>query len=85
MHFGIPVIAYDCLFNRYTTKDKGLYFSSEKQLRDLAVQVLTEDDKSDGHYSAQLGSEMADVAKTSYVWSLIGKRYLDLLEIDIAS
>ena len=85
MHFGIPVIAYDCLFNRYTTEGKGLYFSSEKQLCDLVEQVLKEDDKSDGHYSAQLGSEMADVAETSYVWDVVGKCYLDLLEIDIAS
>lgn len=85
MHFGIPVIAFDCSFNRYTTQDRGRYFSTEKHLEDLVTQVLNEDDKSDGQYSAQLGSEMADVAETSYVWSHIGKRYLDLLEIDIAS
>lgn len=85
MHFGIPVIAFDCIYNRHTTINRALYFTSQKQLRDLVDNVLSEDDKSDGQYAAKLGAEMASVAETAYVWSEIGERYLDLLEIDVTS
>lgn len=84
MHFGVPVLAFDCVYNRHTTAGKALYFSSHQQLRDLVKNVLDEDDKSDGQYTARLGAEMATVAETTYVWSEIGERYLDLLEIDAA-
>lgn len=35
MHFGKKIYAYDCDFNRYTTEDNALYFSSVENLNNL--------------------------------------------------
>lgn len=35
MHFCIPVFAFDCDFNRYTTNELAHYFSSAEQLKTL--------------------------------------------------
>ncbi|MDR4877609.1 putative glycosyl transferase [Escherichia coli H605] len=35
MHFNIPIFAFDCNFNRYTTNDLAHYFSNSEQLSSL--------------------------------------------------
>ncbi|MED9107749.1 glycosyl transferase, partial [Escherichia marmotae] len=35
MHFNIPILAFDCDFNRYTTNDLAHYFSNSQQLSSL--------------------------------------------------
>ncbi|GAM73847.1 alpha-D-glcNAc alpha-1,2-L-rhamnosyltransferase [Vibrio ishigakensis] len=44
MHFGKPVVAYDCSFNRYTTDDKAIYFKDSNQLT-LELDRLGQDSK----------------------------------------
>ena len=73
MHFGIPIAAYDCSFNRYTTEQKALYFSNAGELRAL-VEKLTEEQ---GHL---MGEAMQDIARRRYTWSAIGRAYFELLE-----
>ena len=81
MHFGIPVIAFDCNFNRYTTDGEAFYFGSADDLSLLLTEIFDKGDKSDGPLSASVGYKMANIAKTRYVWSGVGERYLDLLKI----
>ncbi len=69
MHFGVPVLAYDCSFNRYTTEDRAAYFASAGDLRALV------DMPSDGGN----GAMMRDIAGRLYRWEEIGRRYFDLL------
>ena len=33
MNLSLPIIAYDCNFNRYTTENNCIYFSSSKDLK----------------------------------------------------
>ncbi len=42
MHFGVPIIAFDCDFNRSTTEDKALFFRDADSLQQTLVS-LTED------------------------------------------
>lgn len=69
MHFGIPVLAYDCNFNRYTTGDKAAYFSSAKTLRAQIEQLKV----------VSNGTAMRKIARDLYMWDEIGARYLKLL------
>ena len=72
MHFGIPIFAFDCIFNRYTTQSKALYFSDTLSLNDLIniyeVSTLSE-----------IGDEMKKIAEDVYTWDFIGARYFELL------
>jgi len=72
MHFGIPVFAYDCIFNRFTTEDKALFFKTVDELQ-CAVNTLTPE------LSETVGAEMHRIANERYTWEQIGKRYFELL------
>lgn len=70
MHFGVPVVAYDCVYNRFTTKDKAQYFASISDL----VDILTSDEMLRG------AGDMKDIAERDYTWSRIGLQYGRLIE-----
>lgn len=66
MFFGIPILAYDVIFNRETTHNKGYYFKSADELVDL----LSKEDLD--------GKIMEDIAQEHYTWKHIVKQYEDL-------
>lgn len=66
MFFGIPIIAFDCVYNRETTFGRASYFKEENELRML----LDRDDLD--------GAEMRELAKSHYTWSHIAGQYVDL-------
>lgn len=72
MHFGKAVLAFDCIFNRFSTHDKSLYFKESHQLVDI-IKNLTSDRIQD------LGAEMALIAKEHYTWDKIGQSYFELI------
>jgi glycosyltransferase involved in cell wall biosynthesis len=73
MHFGIPVLAYGCLFNRHTTEEKARYFNSAAELADIVCTLSPQ-------AAAQTGADMGEIAHRRYTWDQIGKAYFDLLE-----
>lgn len=73
MHFGIPVIAYDCNFNRYSTEGNALYFS----LPDHIVEHMTPIKKID---IGNIGLAMLEIARRRYCWEDIGARYFSILD-----
>ena len=73
MHFGIPVIAFDCSFNKYTTENRAFYFDNSESLRSILG-------KMDDDMAAEIGSEMLEIAKEKYTWDAIGRKYFDLLD-----
>ncbi len=75
MHFGIPVLAYGCHFNRHTTEDKALYFMIAAELSEK-VRTLTPE------YANTIGSDMREIAQRRYTWSKIGKSYFSLFEVN---
>lgn len=72
MHFGKPVLAFDCDFNRATTEDRALYFQDAEGLARL-IQTMSETD------AVKVGGEMLEIARRRYTWGVVAKRYFDLI------
>lgn len=68
MHFGIPIFAFDCTFNRYSTDDKAIYFKDVNQLIDVLVSTH-QDSLSDN------ACHMKRIAKERYTWHEISRQY----------
>ena len=73
MHFEIPILAWDCNFNRYSTDDKAIYFQSADQLMKSVSALTTE-------VSYHIGKKMGEIARERYIWSRIAEDYFKLLE-----
>ena len=69
MQFPVPVVAYDCVYNRETTHNKAMYF---KDADSLAEHLHDEQ-----NYSA-IGLAMQEIAKKEYLWGVIAKKYESL-------
>lgn len=72
MHFGLPVFAFDCIFNRCTTDSKAIFFKDAAGLR---VGI----DNIDSNTAAQVGADMLRIAKERYTWEAVGREYFRLL------
>lgn len=66
MFFNKPILAYDVIYNRETTRGKAYYFTEEQGLRRLLDRDCLD------------GSATFDIAKGEYVWELIAAQYEDL-------
>ncbi|WP_457636418.1 DUF1972 domain-containing protein [Persephonella sp.] len=71
MNFGLPVIAYDVIFNRETTKNKAKYFKSADEL----VNIL---ENLDPLELEKIGKDMFKIAKEEYTWAKIIDKYRNL-------
>jgi glycosyltransferase involved in cell wall biosynthesis len=72
MHFGIPVLAYDCVFNRHTTDNKALWFKDADSLGDAVSSLEPE-------RMSHVGIEMKRIAQERYTWQAVGQAYFKLL------
>lgn len=72
MHFGIPILAFDCIFNRYTTEDGAIFFNDAESLRTSLVSMDTTE-------AAHIGADMRRIAQERYTWDTIGRTYFELL------
>ncbi len=66
MHFGIPIAAWDVVYNRETTEGKAYYFRAPEELSDISGR----EDLS--------GEAMAEVAMRRYTWRTISDHYCKL-------
>lgn len=69
MHFSKPIYAFDCNFNRYSTEDGCIYFSSSEDLIELINIEI-----SDELYSSY-SLRMKEIADRRYTWKTIAKQY----------
>lgn len=70
MHFGVPVLAFDCIYNRYTTDDQAAYFRTAADLARIAHAPDA---------SGDMGSRLRKLALRNYTWRRIGQHYLALM------
>lgn len=63
MFFGIPIIAYDVVYNRETTEYRADYFSNSEEL----LKVMSE--------TSQTGEYMKFIAQRRYCWKTIVNQY----------
>ena len=76
MHFGLPILAYDCIFNRYTTDDKALWFADAQSLCDNLDHLTPE-------IATEVGADMRRIAQERFTWNAIGQAYFNLLLADV--
>ena len=72
MHFGLPILAYDCIFNRYTTEDRAIFFKDAESLRRSLMNF-------DSDEATDIGSVLLRIAQDRYTWDAIGHAYFELL------
>lgn len=72
MHFDIPIVAWDCSFNRHTTDDKAIYFQSSDQLMKLVLTL-------NANVGYEVGKKMGEIARERYIWSRIAEDYFEIL------
>lgn len=66
MFFGIPIIAYDVVYNKETTENKACYFSSvEELIKHIRNANLA-------------GESLKEVAERRYTWNHISQKYCQL-------
>lgn len=66
MHFGIPIAAFDCIYNIMTTHNHALYFGNIEEL--ISITCKKDD------YSS-IGGELQKIAQKEYTWSNIAAQY----------
>lgn len=72
MHFGLPILAYDCIFNRFTTEEKARFFKDAATLR-TALNHLDPDE------ATRIGTDMRLIAQARYTWDAVGRAYFEIL------
>lgn len=71
MYLNLPIAAYDCNFNRETTENKALYFSSAQELRKHIRETPPEARR-------RIAQAMGEIARRRYTWKRIAQGYADL-------
>jgi glycosyltransferase involved in cell wall biosynthesis len=72
MQFGRPIFAFDCDFNRRTTADQAIYFSSSEDLSSALSELDT------GRLEG-VGLAMRELAESRYQWHVIARQYFELM------
>jgi len=72
MHFGKPVLAFDCNFNRNTTEDKAFFFKGSEDL----VRLMETMDVVEAN---RVGDDMLEIAERLYTWRIVAQQYFALL------
>jgi glycosyltransferase involved in cell wall biosynthesis len=73
MFLGLPVLSYDVSFNRFTTKDKAIFYKNEQHLLRLLNNL-------DEARLCELANDMKSIAAEEYRWKLIAEKYLLLFK-----
>ena len=71
MFFDLPIYCFDCNYNRASTEDKAMYFSSSEHLVEL-LNTKNED--------LTIAKQMLEVSKRRYTWSIVKQHYENLFD-----
>jgi glycosyltransferase involved in cell wall biosynthesis len=70
MSLGLPILAFDCIYNRETTENQCLYWSNSSE---LLRQIRTPNDQ-----LKSIGEKMKEISKRRYTWDRITRLYEEL-------
>ncbi|MCH2235652.1 MAG: DUF1972 domain-containing protein [Crocinitomicaceae bacterium] len=73
MYLGLPVLAFDVSFNRFTTHNEAIYFSNAKELEKCII-IFSYYDMLRTSYN------LKKIAKNFYTWDYIAAQYKSLFE-----
>jgi len=68
MYLGLPIIAFDVIYNQVTTEFKGAYFKTKSDLLATLLALSNTD-------LQMLGSDMKRIANRRYTWAYISNKY----------
>lgn len=71
MHLSLPIIAFDCEFNRETTENKALFFEDASTLRSHLLSTIAFE-------RSEISTQMKNIANRRYTWEIVSKQYADL-------
>ncbi len=72
MNLGLPVLAFDCGFNRASTMNEAVYFKNVQELRSSLIDLSPADLK-------RLAIAMLLIAMREYSWQVIAKKYTNVM------
>ena len=68
MCLGLPVLAFDCVYNRATTEGKALYWKKSDELLECLL-------KQNGEEIGAIGNIMLEIGKRCFSWNAIARQY----------
>lgn len=71
MSLALPIIAFDCNFNRETTENSAIYFNNSENL----IALLKNLDLSS---LPTIATKMKEIASRRYTWNIVSTQYSDL-------
>ena len=74
MYLGLPIAAYDVVYNRATTNGQGKFFASVEELIEL-IQTTADSEWT------QLGLAMKEIADRQYKWDIVCSAYSELFRL----
>jgi glycosyltransferase involved in cell wall biosynthesis len=72
MYLGLPILSFDCSYNRATTENKSLFFKNSKELTHFIDSKKLVELKT-------LGVRLEEIAFRRYTWEVIAKKYSNLI------
>lgn len=70
MNLGLPILAYDCVYNRATTYEKAIYWKEDKDIIDSI--------DTDVNKLKEIGKDMEEIGASVYSWQKISECYNNL-------
>lgn len=67
MNLGLPILAFDCVYNRETTEEKALYWKNSADI----VSLIENESKSFG----KIGLAMKETGERLYSWKKVAEQY----------
>lgn len=68
MFLGLPILAFDCIYNRYTTESKCVYWSDSNELYNYISGINQQE-------LGTMGASMKHIADKKYLWNIIVSKY----------
>lgn len=77
MNLSLPVLAFDCVYNRATTEEKCLYWKTSDDLQNL-MKKLCHSELDSESLREKIAREMGEAGKRLYSWEKIARQYNEL-------
>lgn len=74
MNLYLPILAFDCVYNRATTEEKCLYWKTPDDLQNLMKKLCHSESGSES-LREKIAREMGEAGKRLYSWEKIARQY----------
>ncbi len=78
MYLGLPVVAFDCVFNRYTTKSQAVFFKTSEDITHEVASMTA-------IARRRIGDGLKTIAQNNYRWDLITSQYSGIIENNLVA